>query len=509
MVLLCDGAPREWGASDAALRAAARAQAAHWCVDRPGVSDAWGDEMEYSIVVADGATSRLALDAERWRPTASRVAEYMPEYASWMIEGKPAHPYTSLDEMEEHLAHRRRELASALPPGHAPRTLSCFPWVGCEGFSEPWHPPPAGALTSERCVTPLNRFAALTRNIRARRGAPVDIRVPKQCGGGDGLRLDAMLFGMGCCSLQVTQQAEDVAHACRLHDAFAVLGPLFLALSAATPAMCGTLLATDVRWDVIAQSVDDRTPAERAAGDVPPRFGCVDLYLADEGARFNDAASAAPLDEPTRRALAPQVPEGMARMLAHALARDALVLFDAHAAEPPTGTNALHTYLSTYWKHVRVKPPTPAVDAWLVEFRPMELQPSDFENAAFATIAVLAARALAHFHAVPYVPMEQLRANMTRACARDAATAARFATPEGEGTCTAAELLGAPDRPGTVLGLCAAYLARAALPCPRFDAYAAHLMGLAAGTIPTAAARLRRRRTATTGGAVPRDTPLV
>ena len=475
-------------------------------VSRPGVSDAWGDEMEYSIVVSDGSTSRLVLDAERWRPTASRVAEYMPEYASWMIEGKPAHPYTSLDEMEEHLAHRRRELAAALPPGHAPRTLSCFPWVGCEGFSEPWHPHPAGALTSERCVTPLNRFAALTRNISARRGAPVDIRVPKQCDGDGDLQLDAMLFGMGCCSLQVTQQAEDVAHACRLHDAFAVLGPLFLALSAATPMMCGTLLATDVRWDVIAQSVDDRTPAERVAG-VPPRFGCVDLYLADEGARFNDGgASPAPLDEPTRRALESQVPEGMARMFAHALARDVLVLFDAHAAEPPAGTNALNAFMSTYWKHVRVKAPSPSVDAWLVEFRPMELQPSDFENAAFATVAVLAARALAHFRAVPYVSMSQLRANMTRACSRDAATTVRFATPEG--TRTAAEMLGAPDRPGTLLGLCTGYLAcYPETTCPRFDAYAAHLMGLAAGTIPTAATRMRRRTAA--GGTVPRDTPLV
>ena len=41
-----------------------------------------------------------------------------------------------------------------------------------------------------------------------------------------------------------------------------------LALTAATPIARGVLLDTDVRWDIIAQSVDDRTPAERgvAAG---------------------------------------------------------------------------------------------------------------------------------------------------------------------------------------------------------------------------------------------------
>jgi len=40
-----------------------------------------------------------------------------------------------------------------------------------------------------------------------------------------------------------------------------------MALTAATPIVKGRLAATDVRWSLISQSVDDRTPAER--GEAP------------------------------------------------------------------------------------------------------------------------------------------------------------------------------------------------------------------------------------------------
>ena len=82
------------------------------------------------------------------------------------------------------------------------------------------------------------RFAALVRNIKARRGSKVDIRVPlyrdihtpeyqtaegsTEDAGGPHIHMDAMAFGMGMCCLQVTFQARDVdesrsvthAHSC-------------------------------------------------------------------------------------------------------------------------------------------------------------------------------------------------------------------------------------------------------------------------------------------------------
>mmetsp|Transcript_10386 Transcript_10386/g.19087 ORF Transcript_10386/g.19087 Transcript_10386/m.19087 type:complete len:966 (+) Transcript_10386:169-3066(+) len=78
--------------------------------------------------------------------------------------------------------------------------------------------------------------------------------------------MDAMAFGMGCCCLQVTFQARDVDESRYMFDQLAVLAPLFLALTAATPVLKGRVVDTDTRWACIAQSVDDRTALERATG---------------------------------------------------------------------------------------------------------------------------------------------------------------------------------------------------------------------------------------------------
>ena len=77
--------------------------------------------------------------------------------------------------------------------------------------------------------------------------------------------MDAMAFGMGCCCLQVTFQACDVGESRHLYDQLAVLSPVLLALTAATPIARGVLLDQDVRWNIIAGSVDDRTPEEQAS----------------------------------------------------------------------------------------------------------------------------------------------------------------------------------------------------------------------------------------------------
>ena len=54
-----------------------------------------------------------------------------------------------------------------------------------------------------------------------------------------------------------------------LYDQLAVLSPVLLALTAATPIARGALLDQDVRWNMIAGSVDDRTPDEQAGRRLP------------------------------------------------------------------------------------------------------------------------------------------------------------------------------------------------------------------------------------------------
>ncbi len=79
--------------------------------------------------------------------------------------------------------------------------------------------------------------------------------------------MDCMAFGMGMCCLQVTFQASDVDESRYMYDQLAVLAPIMLALTAGTPFLKGKIADTDVRWNYIAQSVDDRTPAERGLVD--------------------------------------------------------------------------------------------------------------------------------------------------------------------------------------------------------------------------------------------------
>jgi len=122
----------------------------------------------------------------------------------------------------------------------------------------------------DEIISPNPRFAALTRNIRIRRGSKVDIRVPikrerytREEDLREGIRMDAMAYGMGSCCLQVTFQARDIDESRHLYDHLAVLSPIMLALTAATPVLHGRLADTDVRWHTISAAVDCRTPAER------------------------------------------------------------------------------------------------------------------------------------------------------------------------------------------------------------------------------------------------------
>jgi len=79
----------------------------------------------------------------------------------------------------------------------------------------------------------------------------------------DHIYMDAMGFGMGCCCLQLTFQCCNIDDARRMYDALIPIGPIMLALTAASPLWRGYIADVDCRWNVIAGSVDDRTEEER------------------------------------------------------------------------------------------------------------------------------------------------------------------------------------------------------------------------------------------------------
>lgn len=97
--------------------------------------------------------------------------------------------------------------------------------------------------------------------------------------------MDAMAFGMGCTSLQCTFSTKNLDHARYVYDQLNVLSPIFLALTAGSPFFKGKVADWDVRWNVICDSVDDRTPSERdpnSAEYIPDsRYSAASYYLWD------------------------------------------------------------------------------------------------------------------------------------------------------------------------------------------------------------------------------------
>lgn len=178
-----------------------------------------------------------------------------------------------------------------------PITLTTFPRLGTrDDFITPYYPPSGERLRSQflpdEIANPHIRFPTLAANIRSRRGRKVEINVPifndentpvpfkdptvdydmhnwpedddvrNGAAKDNHIYMDAMAFGMGSCCLQITFQAKNITEGRRLYDQLSPLGPIMLALTAATPIYKGFLADTDVRWNQISQAVDDRTPEE-------------------------------------------------------------------------------------------------------------------------------------------------------------------------------------------------------------------------------------------------------
>jgi len=178
---------------------------------------------------------------------------------------------------------------------------------------------------------------------------PEDVEAAQGAAKPDHIYMDAMGFGMGCSCLQITFQAWNVGEARRIYDALIPVGPIMLALTAAAPIFRGYLADVDCRWDVIAGSVDDRTPEERgqkvrrvsrtaltsqplqSAPRVIPksRYDSVDCYLAHDPANrpeYND--NDMPIDPEIKQTLVDRgVDDLLANHIAHLFIRDPLVVF--------------------------------------------------------------------------------------------------------------------------------------------------------------------------------------
>ncbi len=375
-----------------------------------------------------------------------------------------------------------------------PITLTTFPRLGVPGvFSDPQYPVSGPQLRSQfvpdEIANPHIRFPTLAANIRSRRGRKVQVNVPvfrdvntawpwkdptvnydltqwpEDGDVRDGaapdnfIHMDAMAFGMGSCCLQITFQAKNITEGRCLYDQLSPLGPILLALTAATPIYKGFLADTDVRWNQISRAVDDRTPEELGEkvqfilyttifplqstdelGIKPlkndrwripkSRYASNSTYIStDSRLRPEYFDPDLVVDEEIKAELIQGgMDERLATHFAHLFIRDPIVIFSEDLQTLDLGeTNHFENLQSTNWQHMRFKPP-PADNniGWRVEFRPMEVQVTDFENAAFAVFIVLVTRAILSFDLNFYIPIARVTENMEIAHARDAVLSEKF-----------------------------------------------------------------------------------
>lgn len=375
-----------------------------------------------------------------------------------------------------------------------PITLTTFPRLGSPGvFSDPYYPVSGPKLRSQfvpdEIANPHIRFPTLAANIRSRRGRKVQVNVPvfrdektpwpwkdptvnydlhnwpedddvrNGAAPDNFIHMDAMAFGMGSCCLQITFQAKNITEGRQMYDQLSPLGPILLALTAATPIYKGFLADTDVRWNQISKAVDDRTPeelGEKVSLDdyilsvlhcqeakerhkplehdrwrIPKsRYASNSTYIStDHRLRPEYLDPNLVIDEEIKaKLLDGGMDERLATHFAHLFIRDPLVIFAEDLNELDLNkTDHFENIQSTNWQHMRFKPP-PADNSigWRVEFRPMEIQITDFENAAFAVFIVLVTRAILSFDLNFYIPIAKVDENMEGAHIRDAVLEGKF-----------------------------------------------------------------------------------
>ena len=411
------------------------------------------------------------------RSITGTLPTFHPEFGRFMLEATPGKPwgigFKDLLSVEADMKLRRLIAKDHMDHDLYPITLTTFPRLGTkDDFTTPYYSPSGPALRSQfvpdQIANPHIRFPTLASNIRWRRGRKVELNVPvfkdtdtptpfkdptvnydlhkwpedddvrNGAAKDDCVYMDAMAFGMGSCCLQITFQAKNIREGRTLYDQLSPLGPIMLALTAATPIYKGFLVDTDVRWNQISRAVDDRTPEElgekpleHARWRIPKsRYASNSTYIAEDPRLRTEYLDPNLVLDPKlkQKLLDGGMDDRLATHFAHLFIRDPIVIFNEDLKSlDPTGTNHFENIQSTNWQHMRFKPPPADADiGWRVEFRSMEISMTDFENAAFSVFIVLLTRAILSFDLNFYIPIPRTTENMETAHERDAVLNSKF-----------------------------------------------------------------------------------
>ena len=425
---------------------------------------------------------------------------FHPEFGRFMLEATPGKPwgidFNDLLDVEPNMRWRREIAREHMEGTEKPITLTTFPMLGLPDTLIPNYAPSGDKLRSQflpdEIANPHIRFPTLAANIRSRRGRKVELNVPvfhdtktpepwsdptvnydlhnwpedddvrNGAAKHDNIYMDAMAFGMGSCCLQITFQAQNIDEGRKMYDQLSPLGPIMLALTAATPIYKGFLADTDVRWNQIGAAVDDRTPEE--LGEQPlkndrwripkSRYASNSTYISKDPRLRPEYLDPDLVVDPDIKA---QLMKGgmddlLASHFSHLFIRDPIVIFNEDLKSLDLdAADHFENLQSTNWQHMRFKPPPPGPNGgpspmgWRVEFRSMEIQMTDFENAAFSIFIVLITRAILSFDLNFYLPIPRTTENMSTAHKRDAMLNDKFwfrRDPVGERKVQASQVSG-------------------------------------------------------------------
>ncbi|KAF8829034.1 hypothetical protein HHX47_DHR3001132 [Lentinula edodes] len=382
--------------------------------DKNGDELLWGDEIEYMVVVLDDKTKNAKLSLRQTEiltklssivnnlsletEDAIAIPTFHPEYGRYMLESTPGSPFTGsitdLLSVEKNMRYSelteeaRRTLARRyLKPNEIPLTLTSFPRLGSPGqFTEPYHDP-HDAVSShslflpEQITNPHARFPTLTANIRRRRGSKVAINLP-----------------------------------------------IFVDEKTPRPFIDPT-----IPWD---RSIYAEDPEAKNGAALPDHIymdamgfgmGCCCLQLTYQACNVSDA----------RRLYDGLIPIGpimLALTAGSPIWRGFLSDVDCRwnvvagsVDDRTVEERGLKNIQSTNWQTLRFKPPPPKSPiGWRVEFRSMEVQMTDYENAAYAVFITLLSRAILSFNLNFYIPISKVDENMSRAQGRGASQSEKF-----------------------------------------------------------------------------------
>ena len=299
---------------------------------------------------------------------------------------------------------------------------------------------------SDKIINRHPRFGNLTRNIRQRRGSKVEINIPifkdentdlttitKLDPVPGYITMDAMGFGMGCCSLQVTIGSDFLDDCLKIYDQLIPLAPLFLVLTSSAPIHRGKLSDYDNRWIIISKSVDDRTEEERDPNSnkyvYKSRYSPIYSYIGKVNKYYNDYPKFPINQEYYNEFIEAGISENLATHFCNLLVRDPLVIFDKKInITDDNDMTHFENINSSNWNSLRFKLPRPNDNdfSYKIEIRTCDLQITPFENISIIHFIVNLYNIILKQNCNFIIPITKVDENYENAYCNDAINTKKF-----------------------------------------------------------------------------------